>query len=54
MTLARCDIPGCDKPLAVGVGKPVRWVCIDHFNDYLEDEAKVIALIVDAARRSMA
>lgn len=39
-----CEICGEDAP--VGVGVPVRWVCMDHFNAYL----KAVAEVVDRLR----
>jgi hypothetical protein len=42
-----CEICGDDG--FVGVGIPARWVCLTHFNEWLAERAKVVALVKEAA-----
>jgi hypothetical protein len=42
---ALCEVPGCDRRLAVGVGIPPKWVCLAHYQEYLRDAAGLMRRI---------
>jgi hypothetical protein len=50
MDHATCDIVGCDRPLAVGVGQPPKWVCQTHFVEYLQDAARIRDMLMEGLK----
>ena len=42
-----CEAPNCGEIAAVGVGAPAVWLCIRHFERYLDDVKKNIKTVVE-------
>jgi hypothetical protein len=46
----KCADESCHKDALVGVGEPAVWVCMDHFNTWLDEKSRVIATAIRNAQ----
>jgi hypothetical protein len=37
-----CEVIGCSNESTVGIGSPVQWVCLFHFEDYIKEVSKTL------------